>query len=744
MSSIFFDGPEAYNREYDFVNYAIQDYSNYISKLLRLPFDTAKAKVKEIFNNHEKLKLINPKVRYLERLDNGDRVPVVEPFSTYFKKIQDRKYILSPSMIAYASPEEEEAKLAVSTAKRLALRKKEKNLQQDYKALGDIPKFLFYNGSQTSRKISVNSISGATLSPHNAYYNPSAHTTMTSTCRITTAHANANNERLLGGNRHFDTIPKALENIINTCSLIDRSKLQKAIGEFNLHIPSVEEMMVAVLRSTRMYLMDPEGEREIYRLVKTLDPLERAGWCYSGDLYHVMKFNPSFMREWFDDAIAVDFTIKVEDPKHVIKNMPSSMFELAAVISQELFIDRDIVDEKGKPKTYTLKTLEEERPERYLAFAQTIISCVGAMHKRLSFINAFLKNDCAPAYVGYLPSMTRRVVLGSDTDSSMATGQHWTKWYTGEAKFDKIASKALAVVVYFSSETLVHYLAHFSANMNIPKQYLYRIAMKNEFMYTAYVRSTAAKHYYSNVKVCEGVVYPEEEFDVKGVQLIAGKLPKDMQKELQTLQQDILENIGAGRSVPVRKYAYKIASLEQQLIQELKAGHVDRLRFEKVKSEAEYSDPGSQTWFYHDLWNNVFAGKYGEAPQPPYLGVSLTVGMKTKTKFMNWIESIDDPAMKLAVRNHWNKWSKKPGLERILLPLENVNKHGIPVEIQPALSTREIVLKTMQPFYLTMETIGAHVYRNKGENITLFSDLIQPEALAVIEEQVYNDLKQAA
>lgn len=738
-SSIFFDTPEAYNRNYDFLKYAVNDYTLYLCKLTGKSDSVVRPKVENYLKNHETLKLINPKVCYLERMENGDREQRVKPFSVYLKEIENRNLILSPSMIAYKHPDQEKSMLAESTEKRVDLRSAEKHKQQQAKAVGDVVGYQFYNGSQTSRKVSINSISGATMSPHNAYYNKTAHTSMTSTCRITTAHANANNERLLAGNRHFDNIAKALENLVNTCNLLDRTLVSKAIREFNLHIPSVEEVMYAVLRSTRLYVVSSDGEREIYRFVKTMDGVERAAWLYNGDFYHMGKYNPDFMRAWIAETIQVDYSVTVQDPVEVVKNMPSSMFELAAVVSQELFIDKELLNDEGKPTTYSLKDLKEKRPERYMAFAKTVISCSGSMYRRKSIIDAFLKNDCSPAYIGYLPTMIRRCVLGSDTDSSMATGQHWTKWYTNSTKFDEKASKVLASMVYFSCETLVHYLAIFSGNMNIPNNYLYNIGMKNEYMYAAYIRSCAAKHYYSDIKVCEGVVYPKVDFDVKGVQLIAGKLPPDMQKALQDLQKDILSKIGDGIEPPVADYVYQIADLEQKIIHELKTGHVERLKFEKIKREEEYSDPRSQTWFYHDLWENMFASKYGKAPEPPYLGVSLKLDAENKTKINNYLDSLP-PRMATSLRNHFGKWNKEPKLSRVILPLEIVRNKGVPSELYPILSVREIILKTLQPFYQTMETIGVYVYKNDNDKITMFSDIVPKEHT----EAYIAELKQVA
>lgn len=724
--SLFFDSPEAYSRDYNFTKYAVDDYTLYLHKLTGEPIESLRTTVQQALKNDNELKLINPTISYLERMENGDREVIEEPFSVFLKKVEQRNLIMSPSMICYDHTDDNPSELAISTQNRLDLRDSDKSQQKKAKAVNNIPEFLFYFGSQTSRKVSVNSISGATLSPHNAYYNKSAHTTMTSMCRITTAYASANNERLLGGNRHFDSIAKAMENIVNVINLIDLNNVQAAIDEYNLHIVTVEEMMVAILRSTRMYLNSQEGEREIYRLVKSLTPLERTAWTYCGDLYHFTKYNDNWTRQLIHDAINPDYTVEVYgigDAQNIIKNMPSSVFELAAVIGQDLFSDPNLLNEKGEVTTYDLGGLKDQRPERYIMFAQIVINVCAAFQKRKTFIDAFLKNECAPAYVGYLPTMMRRVVLGSDTDSSMATGQHWTKWYTGTTKFDELASKVLAVMVYLTSETLVHYLAQFSANVNVAKRHLYRTAMKNEFMYEVYIRSTASKHYYSYVKVCEGVVYLKPEFDVKGVQLIAGKLPKKMRDRLEAMQRDILETIGRGELLPLRKYVQQVADYEKEILEGLIIGDCSNLKLVKIKTEEEYSNPKSQEWFYHDLYESVFAPKYGAAPPLPYMGVSLTISVNNQTQFKDWLSKVEDPRIRDGIVNHWRKWEKAMDkLARIILPVDNVKATGIPVEILTATSEREITLRTMQPFYLTLESIGFYLYRDANQRITLASD----------------------
>jgi hypothetical protein len=228
------------------------------------------------------------------------------------------------------------------------------------------------------------------------------------------------------------------------------------------------------------------------------------------------------------------------------------------------------------------------------------------------------------------------------------------------------------------------------------------------------------------------------DFDVKGVQLIAGKLPKYIQDQLKWLQQDILRRNAIGELLPLREYCEMVAKLELEILHSVEKGDASLLKTEKIKTYEEYSDPRSQTWFYHDLWESVFAKHYKEAPQPPYIGVSLSVGLGSKGKFNRWVESLPE-RMGTEVKKHWAKWDKSDTkLERIVLPLEVTQQTGIPKEINEVLSYREVIHNTLHPFYMTLEGIGYYIYQNKGEQISLISDYLYMDEMSVTgEERIY-------
>ena len=130
----------------------------------------------------------------------------------------------------------------------------------------------------------------------NPLFNPTSHSTLTSNCRMTSGYGNANNEKLLTGNRHYWSSNVTLCNVISIIANSDYEKIGNFITKNNFYVPTVQETMDVIEYSSNVYWRDSRQRKHIWNLVEKLNPLQRAAFVFTGDLYHIRKFNEEYIR----------------------------------------------------------------------------------------------------------------------------------------------------------------------------------------------------------------------------------------------------------------------------------------------------------------------------------------------------------------------------------------------------------------------------------------------------------------
>lgn len=707
IQSHFFDTPEKYQRDFRIKKGYIEQTAHFVAAQTHTPYEEAVELVKDLVAPGQEKGFIDPRVMVLERQKNGDRIQKTETFDQMMSHAVREQHVMSPSMVFYTSPDKERSLLSLYTATLVKRRSKIKGLQHDAKVAGDTVMENFHKQGQTSVKIAVNSISGATCNPHNAFYNPSAHTTLTSTCRITTAYANANNERLIAGSRHYWNPEIAMNNIASIVTRSNYDNIAKAMKKHNLKVPTVQETMDCVLRSSRCYWENPVWEQRILNYIEGLNDLERAAFVYTGDLHQLALLNEDMWREFLDRMITIPTDNSAGEDFSIMSQMDGDLQSLIGILNQDIL------------RGTSLKDVKKENIEGYKTVVATFRGILETFDDYKWLIYAFWKTDNPPCTIAKMPNMLRRAVLGSDTDSSMATAERWVYWYTGKYKFDAVAASIAAVIIYLSSMTLVHILAQFSANLGVSKKQQYQIAMKNEFMYSAYIRTTVAKHYFSNVIACEGNVYTEEELDIKGVQLHAGKAPSDIRKQIKGFQIRALETLAKGELIDMQEELKMFGDIERGIYSSVAKGGSEFLTTIEVKNKESYSQPYRTPYLYHELWEDVFAPKYGASGVLPYYGIKVTMDLPNKTSIQRGIDRMQDRALADRFAKWVNKFGKKD-FTYFVVPYDIAMDKGIPEEILGMTDTRGLIKTTLSAAYLSLESLG--IYLNNPNNTRLISD----------------------
>jgi hypothetical protein len=700
---------ESYVRDISPIKHYVDQAASYLSISKGLEYDKARNLVIEKIKNKEFPNIKDPKVTYLYRGENGDRTLEEGRLSTYIADVIKNREILAPTMTTYLPVETKQSLLALDIDNNVKLRNIAKKAMFAAEAAGDKTKQFFENVTQSSTKIQNNSISGAHATPSNPLYNPSSHSTLTSNCRMTSGNGNANNEKLLYGNRHYFSPNIILNNIVSIISNSDYTKIKEVMDKYNLYEPNTEDVMDCIIYSSHLYgIKYGKPIEKIKEFVEKLNGLQKAAFLYTGDLYHVRKHNEDFMRNFIRQLITKVEDVSIEDPLALIKSLNSDH----VMVSHQI-CTKELAN-KGTNHNTMVGTKELE------ILAATALNVSKVIDQYSDFIEAFLVTSNKPAAVPYFPDSIRRNALISDTDSTIFTVQDWQIWYHGELGFHPEAVAVAAVMIFLASQSIINILAIMSKNAGIETKRLKQIAMKNEFYYPVIVPTKVAKHYFGVIGCREGNVYSPENFryDIKGVHLQSSNAPKEINDAAEQMMKDILSDTMSGKGIEIRDYIKRVADIEREIGNGIRKGLRTYFRLGEIKTEESYTRGALESNYVHYLfWKDCFSAKYGDYGAPPYTTLRITTTLDKPKDVKEWLDKMEDKQLANRIAT-WMTQSNKERLPTLQIPLEAVESNGgIPAEIVDILDVRGMVINISKIFYLILETLGYSPLNEKKTNL---------------------------
>ena len=704
-SNPFIPEADSYSRKITPIQDYIKQASAFLSRERNIPYEQAEEYVRKLSLGKQYPTVRIPNVHYLQRGENGDRSPRCTPVTTYLKEIIKNKEIAAPTLTTYLPESEKESLLAQYIEGNITKRSKAKKEMFAAKAAKDDVGELFGEGKQRNFKLNNNAISGAHASSSNPLYNPTSHSTLTSNCRMTSAFGNANNEKMLTGNRHYHSPDIVLNNIVSIVSNTKYDQLQDAVDKYQLHLPTVEETIDTITYSTDLYWTNPSALKTIESYISKLKDIERAAFVYTGDLYHLKKYNPEVIRKFITD-LSRKACEGVDNPIDVLKGVSEDVAGLAHQICA--------TEMKGRGKDYAKMVLDENGARDIPFVAATAVNIVQTMTAYSDFIKAFLVTDNVPASISHFPSSIRRAALTSDTDSTIFTAQDWVLWLNNGKWWGEEAVAYGATIIFLTSQAIIHILARMSINNGIKKEKMYKVAMKNEFFFPVFIPTSVNKHYYASMSAQEGNIYDEVEREIKGVHLKNSNSPKFIIKHAKEMMNEIMDTVMAGEKIHVMKFIKKVADIERTVYAGIRAGERQYFRGGVIKSPNSYnSEPERSPYFHFMLWQSVFMPKYGEVGDVPLDIINVSTTLKTPTALAAHINGLEDKA--LATR--WSAFLELHGrknLSSIQVPIAAIGNSGLPVEIASVVDARSIVINLCKIFYLILETLGFSVLNKKS------------------------------
>jgi len=696
FESPFVRKSEDYKRNINPTSQYVQQASTYLSLMTGRNYDDCKIFVNRVIKNKEITQVRDPKVVYLERQPNGDRELKETTLNEYITTSLKEGDLIAPTLTTYTNPKIKESLLVNYVEDNIAARSVAKKAEFAAKAAGDKEKSKIFNIEQTNKKLRNNALSGAHVSASTPLYNKTAHSTLTSACRTTSGYGNANNEKFLNGNRHYWSANMVVNNIISVITHTNYDELEQVINKYNIAIPGFEDVIAAIKYSTDLYWSDNNEFKKISNLVYKLNGLQRAAFVYTGDMYHLMKFNQDLIRELIK-TLSSKVQGECENALKTIKEINSDYVDLAhAVCYSEM---------KGKGKNYQAM---EGTPE-LATLVLTALNIGKTLDQYKDLIKVFWVTNNLPASVGYFPESIRRSAITSDTDSTIFTVQDWVLWYKGVINFDDEAMAVSAIMIFLASQTITNVLATMSANFGMVGKRLFQIAMKNEFKFDAFVVTNVAKHYYAKISIQEGNVFKEREREIKGVHLKSSNSPLIVTKKANELMDFVMESVLNNRKISIVSVLKDIADVERSIKDTIFAGGLDYFRLSQIKTPDSYTrEERESPYINYLLWQEVFADKYGSLPPPPYSCIKINTILNNPSSTKLWLDEMQDKELSERIRK-WLVKNNKTHLPTFYLSTDISKSVGIPKEIQDIINIRKIIMDLCNVFYIVLESIGFYI-----------------------------------
>lgn len=665
---------ETYESDRNIIKHSINQYSELISKIHGEDKEEVKKNLLTYFKaNKDQYKSRRAKIIIKNKV--GDREVKVIPFSSVLKHVQDKNYHFSPSMIAYTNSDEEECVNSIGTRLFIANRKYYKNLRQDAKAVNDKDLYGKYHELQNAFKIFNNAQSGAMSSGGTPISNHTGHTSLTSTTRCLTSTANLTNEQFIAGNRFYHNPDTTLQSMIARIQVTDFKLLEQVMEKYKLHYPSSEDLMKRVKYCSSRYWDSEPQMKLIESFVDKLNSLECATILYTLDLFSLFNHNREVICTFFDKWCEIP---EVDETK-LLK--PDNGDRYVLCVSK---LPREHTKEQLQALNYHHVKVEKEYSD---------------------FLKVFFKSPIPPTGLFNVINAVRDCVLTSDTDSSIMSLDEMIDGYT---KYNDVKIKLNGVITYFVRMISLDQHRQLSSNMNVSKKNLTLLEMKNEYYFSSYVTTDMSKHYYAYQDMVEGVTNKEPEMEIKGVHLKSSKIASVIKNKAEELMVMTLNAIKSGIPVNAAEVLHGIGELERGIVNDIQNGDYGWLSRESIKPAAAYTNPDSEKYLYHSLWEDVFSDKYGPAPELPYIGIKMSVDLSSKSKLNAYLEKIDD----ITIRDKFKVFLESKGkdkLTNLYLPMERAqNLKDIPLEFKQAIDYRTLLKQNLKSVYTVLHSTGIY------------------------------------
>lgn len=689
----FLKEKEFYKRNINPLSNAIEQMATALAVNNGVSFEEAKDFLVKSIKEKKFTNLKDPRVTYFGKDENGDRVVNETPLSHYIKDTVFNKQVLAPTFTCYANPEEENSPLADFMQYNIEERSRAKKKAQAAEASGDTETHFLENINQANKKENNNSLSGALTTDSSIFENDTGHNTLTSTTRLMASVANALNEKMLYGNRHYRTKDIILNNIISTIHSFDRKKLRSALKKYDLNIPTVEDVLRVIKKSARYYIFDELVFHDLKVFVSKLDEEQRTAFVYSQDFYHIRELNPDFVKKMLTDFSSFREDAFFEDPISIIKKADDAVVNYAHQVCLDMV--------RGLGKDYS-----KMPPKTLSCLASSCQNINNSVSDYRELIDAFFLTETVPSSVAYIQDMVREGVPLSDTDSTMFSVDNWVLFYFGELNFTQKGFGISGAVAFLATQCISHCLAIMSGNMAVAKKHIFTLSMKPEYVFPVFVQSPVSKHYFTAILIKEGSVYTDIKMEIKGVHNINSAVPASIIGAVHQKMKAIVKTVMEGKKIKLKNEIIDLSLIENRIIESLKKSEVDFFKRGNIQHHTSYKLAKEKSpYAVHLLWERVFSLKYGSIEEPPYEIIKVPTILDSPTRFKKWLLEMKDRDIAKRLEEFSLEFNKKQ-MPTFYFSLDMVLSQGIPDEVVEVMDFKRIVLDLTGANRMLLDSLG--------------------------------------
>lgn len=621
---------------------------------------------------------------------------------------QAKKSIVSPSGTVYEKADVKESVLRVVLKKKTSERSVYKKKMLSSTATGNTKEADYYNGVQASAKRFNNSMFGTTGNQYNILYDKATFNSITSIARYCAMGGYGYIEKFLRGNMYL----RSLNDVINYCTCLTRicpANTKTVQDQYSLYTPTVHDAAHYFYKSLRYYTDADTLWDDLVAYIQTLSDIHRTFIFYASNVDNLIRYNDAFFRSFFDTFFSRDIDPDTSaDPADIFK-IENDLRTLCLSINSTYIDNIDIAKAitahpEGVKKIYALSC----HMEKCLRDIAPIISTFLCVQMDI------------PNVMGH-PNMVRRIVTVSDTDSAIFSTQHYIEWYTGKICFNQDAYDINAFVTFMVSQSIEHVFARISAGMGMTGDDIYRIKMKNEYLYPIMLRTPIKKHYAGIITIQEGKVLLKPKDDIKGAQLRGTNVSRTTTESVTSFIKNIINTVTETGELRAADCLHHVAEYEQYIYASLCRGDLTFFSTVSVKPGSEYKNgEDNQTYFHYMMWQEVFAPVYGDFVLPNK-GYSVPIlGNGHAIYDRKWHDMLDaeSPGMGQRLYDFLTRNSHKK-VSQILLPPVI---HAIPQVFLHIMNARKIVYANGSPFYLVLNSLGLSPTYKHPDDSWLISD----------------------
>jgi hypothetical protein len=520
---------------------------------------------------------------------------------------------LAPSGTCYHPISRKESFLRMSIDGKVKDRNAFKKKYLEFEAQGKKRESQYYNQNQANAKIFNNAIAGGMAMKQFILSDKAGFASITSAGRLCVKQGYSFIERAVNGNIYLPSVDDAISYTLNHIRHIPDEFAPLIINKI-LYTPSPNEVVAYLINSVRNYTLHL-NDTHLLTLMTNMTEVERSYVFYAGCLNNLCRYNEDMMRQWIDSCFPhqeLDPSLYQDISLDDVKTFRDDV--IACVLSTNY---KRLGLNPHKPGKYNgIKDAAKNNPEGLKEFIYCCRHFVTNFESLLYVIKPIFQVQTTFARMVFQQHMARYTVPLSDTDSNIFSTQELIRWKRGKIDFSQTSYEMNALVTFILSQSLEHVFARLSAGFGIEDKDVFRISMKNEFLYPILLATALAKHYMAIATMQEGALLPNPRKDIKGVGLRSSTYPKIIRDGFEEFIVNLFEEIEKGEPIRAASILQHVASVEQAIYHSISNADPDYLQTVSVRREEDYVDASKSQYFYYEMWQEVFAPDFGEMVIP--------------------------------------------------------------------------------------------------------------------------------